>query len=46
MRAELIMDRGDGYDEYLSWPKELREANTQFMRAFGRSLGAQRVKRG
>src|SRR5262245_48884894 len=41
MKYMLLMNCGrDGYDEYLSWPKELLQANVEFMRAFGRKLSA------
>jgi hypothetical protein len=41
MKFMLLMNCGrDGYDEYLGWPKELREANTRFMREIGRKLSA------
>jgi hypothetical protein len=40
MRYMLMMNTPrDGYRKYMSWPKELIEANTAFMRAFARKLG-------
>jgi hypothetical protein len=42
MKFILLMSCGrNGYDEYLSWPQELRTANMTFMRAFSRKLDAQ-----
>ena len=39
MKYMLMMNTPrDGYKQYMSWPKELIEANTQFMRAFARKL--------
>jgi hypothetical protein len=41
MKFMLMMNCGrDGYDEYLSWPKHVLQANIEFMRAFGRKLSA------
>ena len=40
MKYMLMMNTPrDGYRKYMSWPKELIEANTAFMRAFARKLG-------
>ena len=39
MRFLLMMNSPrDGYDRYLSWPKEVLEANVAFMMAFSRRL--------
>jgi hypothetical protein len=37
----LIMNTPrDGYAQYMSWPKEILEANTAFMHAFNKKLSA------
>ncbi len=41
MKYMLIMNSPrDGYEQYMSWPKEVLEANTAFMHAFTRKLSA------
>ena len=41
MKYMLIMNTPrDGYKKYLSWPKEILEANVAFMRTFTRKLSA------
>jgi len=41
MKFMLLMNCGrDGYEEYLSWPKDVLRANAEFMRAFSRKLSA------
>jgi hypothetical protein len=40
MKYMLMMHTArDGYARYLSWPKEVLDANVAFMRAFGTKLG-------
>src|SRR5688572_25635485 len=39
MKYMLIMNSPrDGYDQYMSWPRELLEANAAFMESFTRKL--------
>lgn len=39
MKYMLIMNTPrDGYSQYMSWPKEILEANIAFMRAFSKKL--------
>jgi hypothetical protein len=41
MKYMLIMNTPrDGYTQYMSWPKELLEANAAFMHAFSKKLKA------
>ena len=41
MKFMLMMNGGaDSYDEYLGWPKDVREANVAFMQALGARLRA------
>ena len=41
MKYMLMMNTPrDGYAKYMSWPKQVLAANTEFMRAFSRKLAA------
>lgn len=41
MKFMLMMNcPRDGYEQYVRWPKEVIQANSAFMRAFARKLGA------
>ena len=41
MKFMLMMNGGaDSYDEYLGWPKDVRDANVAFMQALGARLRA------
>jgi hypothetical protein len=41
MKFMLMMNGGaDSYDEYLAWPKDVRDANVAFMQALGARLRA------
>jgi hypothetical protein len=41
MKFMLMMNTPrDGFDQYVSWPKEILEANIAFMRAFAQKLSA------